>query len=291
MANKTIIVLLSSILFSVIAVGVVLICICSANFSEIKDQLSRQEAMQYTNNSSLESSLSSTKADIQSMLDKQASLISDYKISYGKPDAASLKGDITLSVTPKEYSDGATAVFYLNDQSTVMTRKANTFIGTITVLMSKRYTASVTFSQNGTNKTETFPEDITYKDRFLGFLYVEMNQRSNESTTFSGSLNYYFHSDFSKASSAKMVALENGKEIWDKYIADPDSEATQAIDFSFDHNDTGNTYVIYVEVVDADGFFYRSWPLGDPAVSSADSTPGDNIVKIYDKNMNEILFE
>jgi len=285
MNQKNVIVLLSIILASIIIVGIILVSVFNQNISELKNIILNNESALFGQIGNVGAQVSSMTDNIQTMLDKQESPIAGYQISYSNPNAQTLMCDVSVTVTPKEYSEDTTAALYIGENKVPMTRSGNAYVVSKTIPLTEVSEASVTFEQNGTNKTEILPEIIDGGGLLRSSLYTELYEDSvflNEAVSMSGTLKVSFHPMPGEGvSSARLVALEKGKEIWSEDIADTVQTEQEIL---FNHKfSTANEedILIYAEVVGTSGFTYRS-----TLFSFADT----NADGVYDANGDLIEF-
>jgi hypothetical protein len=285
MTQKAIIVLLSFILVFVLIFGFIELFGNERGHSEILYGISNMGESMSNRVMSAESDIDSMKSDIENMLKKQASIISGYSISYGKPDSSTLQGSITLNVTPKEYLNGTTAKYYMNGAFNDMILNGNTFTAEIPVSIVKNYSVSVTFSANGANRTESLPEIIGY-GKFLNQAFGGNEITSSEAEV-NGKripreiLSVEFHPQLGDTiDSAKLIALMDGKEAWTKDIPDPDRSGNLRVEYDRVDSESGKEYELYIDVKSSYGFTYR-YRINDPKEGGL----------LYDKNGKEIAFE
>jgi hypothetical protein len=280
MNNKTVITLLSLLLFAVVIFGVLITCGLYSGINDIIYAVNNgisSASRQLLNN---ESNLSGIVSDIKNNIEKEASIISGYTITYGKPDGGTLMGDITVTTLPKEYSENTSAQLFLNNESVNMVRDGNSFKCTHSVKITGTYTASITFSNGGINKTELLPETVDYPSLFQGNLQVSLGDITNNGSTVYTNISYLFYSKSEESAvSAKIVTYYNGQEKWSHTIMDPDSVEPQDYQAVTGDTSSGSEYDICVEVTDSLGFTYRYY---------FNARDVSETTEIYDHNGNKI---
>lgn len=203
------------------------------------------------------------------------SYFSQYSVRFGNPNIEGYTVDIILSVIPKEYKPGDTAVFSLGQYSANMQYSGNSFTGVITV--------PFTEGEYGKPKITMTSGDITYDEEikrpvsmreylgeyfnnitgFEGTYEVETRILDEESGQMSGLVSRMYSISFDAGNldieSSRIFTVRYGKEDFDHpvngyelgfgYITDPDKS---------------EPCLSYFEVIDKNGFIYR-WFLGESA--------------------------
>jgi|GEM_PF-2831808 len=282
MNHKTVIVLLSTILASIIILGVVVISLFNQNMSELKNTILNNEANLSSQMNNVNAQVKSMTYDIQTMLDKQDSLIAGYTISYSKPNAQTLKCDVSVTVTPKTYSEDTTADLYIGKNKVPMTRSGNAYSALLSVSLADTSEASITFHQGGTSQSEILPELIDIGGRLRGSLLAELWVDYAGPDSFDGGLYYSFRSDLDdEAISAKIIAEANGQEIWSSIIENPNSEQELPFKGEFKFEYYEEDLLIYAEVMGSSGLTYRKILWGSKET---------DVDGVYDANGNLIEF-
>ncbi len=267
MKEKNIMVMLGTIIAAIVILGFFIIISLNQTVFAFKQELQNVNAKLSDEFTALNSQSDSLISSIQNKLDKQASLITDYSVTYGTPDAATRKCDVTVSAVPKTSSAGTTATLFIGDQTAVMTQTGSAYEATIPFSIVESGKIYVTFSQDGINQTEMLPEiadprklvSYRFNAQYEGDNYFEGDQ-----FVMTGRVNVVFtpiHSDTIK--SAAIIACQDGKEIWRRDIVHPEKLwvenkpheiplASAAIPI------TGkNDINVYFEFICGSGFTYR----------------------------------
>ncbi|MDF2505080.1 hypothetical protein [Clostridium sp.] len=112
--------------------------------------------------------ISNIYSNINSILEKQGSLLDSYEIEFGDSlDKDSLTVPVKFTVVPKEYSEGLTANIQLNDESIKLNKKGTSFETTIDIDIFETFQPKVVISQNGIQKTESIDEYYDLYNKFL----------------------------------------------------------------------------------------------------------------------------
>lgn len=136
-----------------------------------------ERRMQQNENSvtNLERNINSIYSNVDTKLKKQASILDSYDVKIGdKLNSNNYTVPVTLSITPKEYSDGLSAILQLNNKNIFMQKEGTSFVGTTDVYIFDDFKLKVILEQNGVQKTESIEEysQLRYKyllDIFGGF--------------------------------------------------------------------------------------------------------------------------
>ncbi|WP_312700652.1 hypothetical protein [Sedimentibacter sp.] len=114
------------------------------------------------------SEISNIYSNINSILDKQSSLLDSYKIEFGESlNEESLTVPVRFTVVPKEYSEGLTVNIQLNDESFTLIKKGTSFEATINADIFETFQPKVVISQDGIQKTESLEEYYDLYNKFL----------------------------------------------------------------------------------------------------------------------------
>lgn len=134
------------------------------------------------------SEISNIYSNINSVLEKQSSLLDSYKIEFGDNlNKDSLTVPVKFTVVPKEYSVGLTVNIQLNDESFILNKNGTFFETTIDVDIFDAFQPKVVISQNGIQKTESIDE---YYDLYNKFL-LRLEGYYNGSTQYSNGKHIY----------------------------------------------------------------------------------------------------
>ncbi|NYB75106.1 hypothetical protein HZF24_13235 [Sedimentibacter hydroxybenzoicus DSM 7310] len=114
------------------------------------------------------SEISNIYSNINSILEKQSSLLDSYKIEFGESlNEESLTVPVKITVVPKEYSEGLTVNIQLNDESFTLIKKGTSFEATIDADIFETFQPKVVISQDGIQKTESLEEYYDLYNKFL----------------------------------------------------------------------------------------------------------------------------
>ncbi|WP_313342467.1 hypothetical protein [Sedimentibacter sp.] len=134
------------------------------------------------------SEISNIYSNIDSILEKQSSLLDSYKIEFGESlNKDNLTVPVKFTIVPKEYSEGITVNIQLNDESFILNKKVTSFETTIDVDIFEAFQPKVVISQNEIQKTESLDE---YYDLYNKFL-LQLEGSYNGSTRYSNGKHIY----------------------------------------------------------------------------------------------------
>lgn len=132
--------------------------------------------------------ISSIYSNVNSILEKQSSLLDSYEIEFGDGlDEDSLTVPVKFTIVPKEYSKGLTVSIQLNDESIILNKKGTSFEATADIDIFHAFQPKVVISQDGTQKTESIDE---YYDLYNKFL-LQLDGHYNGSIQYSNGKNIY----------------------------------------------------------------------------------------------------
>ncbi|WP_313165073.1 hypothetical protein [Sedimentibacter sp.] len=134
------------------------------------------------------SEISNIYSNIDSILEKQSSLLDSYQIEFGESlNEENLTVPVKFTVVPKEYSEGITVNIQLNDESFILNEKGTSFETTIDADIFEEFQPKVVISQDGVQKTESLDE---YYDLYNKFL-LRLEGYYNGSTRYSNGKHIY----------------------------------------------------------------------------------------------------
>jgi len=132
--------------------------------------------------------ISNIYSNINSILEKQGSLLDSYEIKFGDSlDKDNLTVPVKFTVVPKEYSEGLTVNIQLNDESIILNKKGTSFESTVDIDVFDTFQPKVVIGQNGIQKTESIDE---YYDLYNKFL-LQLEGYYNGSIQYSNGKNIY----------------------------------------------------------------------------------------------------
>lgn len=106
-------------------------------------------------------------SNVETMLKKQASILDNYNVTFGTLDSNNFTVPITLSITPKEYSNGLTASFQINDKNITMKKNGASFTAAADVYIFNDFQLKVILSRNGIQRIETLEEYCDLQSKYL----------------------------------------------------------------------------------------------------------------------------
>ncbi|MFA9381615.1 MAG: hypothetical protein ACERKO_11210 [Acetanaerobacterium sp.] len=242
--------------------------------------------------------ISSLYSQIENLLNRQASIIDSYNISYGAINNDDMTYEVSLTVTPKEFKENTTASFTLGDLGGDMSRTGTAFSALINVPVKAQYHPIVTFNEDGKSRSETLSDEISFQQNYVYQIKC----------TFTGSISYqdkqmhydgnilafYMPPEGFTPESERILAIVNNTEIFTKDIS-LESQTEKKIEFNetFPVNN-GDTLALFIEVSDNSGLTYR-FPVDSTFISPDGHSQSEHYIPdqciVYDKNGNEIKFK
>jgi len=249
---------------------------------------------QYENSiNNLEREINSIYSNVDTKLKKQASILDNYNIIFGEQlNSDNLTVPVTVSITPKEFSDNLTATLQLNNKNIEMEKKGTSFEVSMGAYIFDDFLLKVVLEQNGIQKVETVEEynDLQYKyilDMHSGF--SGNKSYSSGKLKYKGEINMNF-GDFQYNNPEKISIVKdiNGAVIGEQEIAFSDPLLI-TLDESIELG-ASDKFALYAHVEDKYGINYKYIILayeidknGEPVRSSPEWTNG-SIIEISDKN-------
>lgn len=256
----------------------------------------------------LRNEINSIYSNVDEKLKKQTSILDSYNVEFGNDlNVDNLTIPITVTITPKEYSEGLASSLQLNDKIVEMERNKTTFSVTTDVSIFDTLKLKIILNQSGVQKTETIEEEYDLKGKYLldiitgGFEGSVSNGSGKYS--YNGNINISFN-QFQENNPKKLTII---KEINGEII---DNEEIDLKDIKLDYDNpikipmedvlefnAGDRFNVYAIVVDKYDLTYKYNIInyefnsdGDP-ISSASYNQGLNeVVEIKDKDGN-IVYE
>lgn len=251
----------------------------------------------------LRNEISNIYSNIDEKLKKQASIIDSYNVEFGSDlNTDNLTIPITVTITPKEYSEGLTSSLQINDKTVEMERKETTFLVRTDVSVFDNIELKIVLNQNGVQKTETIEEVYDLKGKYL----LEMfDGRFSGSTSYSsgkykynGNINIDFN-QFQEGNPKKITIIKelNGKII-DEQNIDLKIEKLEygrsPIEVPINEVlDVGNgvKFIVYAEIVDKYDLTYKYNIINDEINSEGEQASSasfnqwpNGLIEIRDKN-------
>nr|WP_312579529.1 hypothetical protein [Sedimentibacter sp.] len=143
--------------------------------NSIENSIERQMQQNKIDLNNLENNINNIYSNVDAKLKKQASILDSYDVKIGDElNSNDYTVPVTLTITPKEYTDGLTATLQLNNKNISMQNKGTSFVGTVDAYIFDDFQLKIVLEQNGIEKTESIEgyTNLQYKyllDIFGGF--------------------------------------------------------------------------------------------------------------------------
>ncbi len=143
--------------------------------NSIETSIERQMHQNEIDLNNIENNINNIYSNIDAKLKKQASILDSYDVKIGDElNSNDYTVPVTLTITPKEYTDGLAATLQLNNKNISMQNKGTSFVGTVDAYIFDDFQLKIVLEQNGIEKTESIEEytKLQYKyllDIFGGF--------------------------------------------------------------------------------------------------------------------------
>lgn len=291
MKDKKIVILLISILAAILILGVLITVSFNQAIAGIKSELANVNTTLTNQITALETQRGSMITSVKGMFGIYDDPIAHYSVTYGLPDTKTLMCEVTVSVTPRQYTADTAMELVIGDKSVNMIDKNKTYTAAVSVPVSDApCDAYVTFKQGGKVQTAMLPEKVDAGGQLANRLTVEPEiilDNKNQSYFVSGGVRLSFPRTFpDKVESINVVAYANNNEIWRQKIRGHDGlgQDNDKHGYTLESDSFGapnkEAVSIYIEVC-CSGFMYRK------AIVSNSST---DLSGVFDYDGNRIEF-
>ena len=113
----------------------------------------------------MSSQINNIYSSIDTMLKKQASIISSYDCEFGAVDTTDLTLPVTFQVVPREVKEDTSVALFVSGESVAMSRSGTSFTATVPVNIFGTLEARVAIEDGGVTRSEDLPvqEDLRYR--------------------------------------------------------------------------------------------------------------------------------
>lgn len=196
---------------------------------------------------------------VDEMLKKQASILDSYDLVFGKLDPDKFTVPVSLTLTPKAYTDTMAVSMQLKDKSFDMQRNGTIFSVTAEAFIFDDFQPKINLKDKGTTKIETIEGYNGIPSKYLLEIFGGFRGESSDSSTYykyRGDINIDIKaSEDNKPVKASIITEVNGKVIGEKSAA-----PSQTISLPVDERiaiKPGDRLVIYAKVQDIYGLNYK----------------------------------
>ncbi|GEM_PF-661472 len=145
--------------FEVIIIALVLLNIYTLfKLNSIQNSIDNKYAHLRNAVESTNGEISGITSNINSILEKQGSILDSYEITFGDKLNSDLTVPVKISVTPKEYTEGLNASLIINEESVSMQKNVASFIATVNLNIFEAFQPKIILEQNGVQKIESIDE-------------------------------------------------------------------------------------------------------------------------------------
>ena len=248
--------------------------------------------------------ISNIYLNVDEKLKKQVSILDSYDVKFGSElNTDNLTVPITVTMTPKEYSDGLASSLQLNDKILEMQRDGTSFSVTTNASIFDDVNLKIILNQNGVQKTETIAND-EYQDLKGKYILEIMNggfagqmSKNSGKYIYDGNINLHFNR-FEENNPKSLTII---KKVNDKVIEEEKIDLSK-VNLSYERPveipmkntldiGTGDKFVVYAEVVDKYDLTYKYIIInseingeGDPVSSASNNVWPYGVIEIRDKN-------
>lgn len=156
-----------NIIYSIIIALVILNLLTLVRLNNLKNNTENQLQQQVFTVNSLRCEINNIYTNVDEKLKKQTSILDSHNVTLGELNPSNLTLPVTLSITPKEYSEGLTATLLLNDKCVPMKKEGTSFAVSSDAYIFDDLHLKVALEQNGIKKIETIEEYYDLKGKYL----------------------------------------------------------------------------------------------------------------------------
>ncbi len=281
--------------------GVIIILLVLLNvftllkLNSIENSVERSTQQNEREITNLENNINNIYSNVDAKLKKQASILDSYDVKIDdKLNPNNYTVPVTLTITPKEYSDKMTATLQLSNKNISMQKEGTSFVGTTDVYIFDDFRLKVILAQNGVQKTETIEEYSQLQYKYL--LEIAGNFTHNESYIssiykYDGDIDLYFgNSQNNSPKKVSLVKYLNGTSVSEQEVELLDHRIIPVND-SIELN-ANDKFMLCVNVQDKYGINYKYVVMLyeiDSKGKSVNIRPewsNGSIIEINDKNGN-----
>ena len=252
-----------------------LLIACFVKIGWLQNDIQNLKNTANNNRSMLQSSIDSISSNVRYEMEQANNLLSDSSWNTGGLDVENKTATLYCYVVPKVYNPEKTfATIIHNGNEVPMTLENGRYVAEIAVpLFDDCNIENVQFREDGTIRTQQLNWMLNPRYDLVPTAYVYYSGESRQNyegekitRSYTGAVEIDFeHKNFGgKMKDAEIVLLVNGKEQWrhepvleelhkDEYIAHYMGD----LEYSFDLK-RGDTVKMYAEIVDENGWKYRS---------------------------------
>ena len=272
------------------ALSVVLVLFCLARISSLQKQLATAQNNLSNRITTVENNVSNIYANVDAMLEEEASILSAGDFTLGEADVANGTVELTCTVTPKIYQpEGTTALLTCGGKEYSMTLENGAYSVTFPVsIFESTIVEKVSFSKDGTISTQSLNWYVSPREQYLpdlqagfsgsvsktakngiyshfynGQLSIDAWQRGDTTSTFE-TLHLLQYIDGEEAARSDILG-QTKKEGTTYFGYTPAATITSSdpLSVNMSLNQTfeqpfGSTMELVVEGVDSYGYLYRS---------------------------------
>lgn len=229
----------------------------------------------------------------------QVDLISDYTVVAAKPNFAKLTTELSIEIVPKEYIEGTSATFYIDEKEVKLEAKDHKYVGKMEVSILKNYNkASVAFQKKSMITNATVTIDISFSDYFTRQSTLRFE---GEKKYEAGEYSYDGYLIWNRTEEAfdtilysRLVRAVDGKVQWSKELPITNLDGEQKFVFQQQFPiEALNSFELYIEQQSANGFTYRYFIDGG-SLKDEDmfmSTEKENPCEVFDAEGNSLMLQ
>lgn len=122
--------------------------------------------------------ISNIYSNIDSMLNRQASIIDSYEYSFGTPDNDKLTVPVTFNISPKETKEDTRATLFVSGESIAMNKNGTSFTATLPIGIFDVFEVKVILTDGKVQKTEKLEVRGNLRERVLPTIHVRFEGES-----------------------------------------------------------------------------------------------------------------
>ncbi|MBP1926526.1 hypothetical protein J2Z76_002395 [Sedimentibacter acidaminivorans] len=263
--------------------------------NNVKNSIERQMQQNEHEINNLENNINNIYTNVDAKLKKQASVLDSYDVQIrGELNPNNYTVPVTLTITPKEYSDELTATLQLNNKNIPMQKKGTSFKCTFDVYIFDDFKLKIILEQNGIQKIESIEEYSKLQYKYLLDIFGGFSGKESYSSGI-----YKFDGDislnFGNSQNNSPIKASLGKYLNGTIVSEQEVELSDHMDIPVNDSielNANDKFMLCVNVQDKYGINYKYVVMLyeiDSKGKSVNIRPewsNGSIIEISDKNGN-----
>jgi hypothetical protein len=282
--------------FNLVILGLLLLNFYTlSKLSRVTNELENYRQQTERNTNDLRNEINDIYLNVDEKLKKQASILDSYDLKLGdKLNPKNFTVPVTVTITPKQYSDNLKVSLQLNDILMPMEKDKASFKVDANAYIFDDLKVKVILEEDGVQKTETLEEYNNLQYKYILDVMAGFNGSSEFKSNiyeYDGEVNVnYFGSQDNNIEEVSITTEVNGNVI-DEESADASNHINVQVQDKLELK-AGEKFALYVNTKDKYGLTYKYIVLfykaseNDEEIRSYPELAGNNLVEISDEDGN-----